>query len=361
MTATMCATGCGRPTSAVLCPPCAEATADALAKLASWSLPVRGVAVDTATRVNMPGWHKALDDAGLTPSEQLFADKYGQRPSSPFDLPSGSAMLGGSKALAVELDVARSRQGRRGDQLGPRPAPGSKIWWPFEGGREATPGRAAVRPRISRLDEAERDLTRAVQHWVATLAQGEVVAPHVIVEGHVLARACTWLLWHVHDITVHAQAADAHRAFCDVALAIEKLVDRPEDRVYVGPCFQTVDSTECRTDMYARPGEPFVQCASCGHVVKVEERRAWLADHLEEVELTAVESCRALAAVGVVVNDGHVRGWATRGSLLSRGKVRKDGRMRPTYRVGDVMLLAYRAAEDPRAERRAAKESELAG
>jgi hypothetical protein len=332
MTATMCATGCGRPTSAVLCPPCAEQTADALAKLASWS--------------RTPG-----SAAGLLPG-----DKYGCLPSSPFDLPSGLSMLGGSKALAVELDIARSRQGRRGDQTGPRPAPGSKIWWPFEGGREATPGRAAVRPRISRLDEAERDLTRAVQHWIATLARGQVVAPHVIVEGHVLARACTWLLWHVHDITVHPQAGDAHRAFTDVAGAIEKLVDRPEDRVYVGPCFQVIDGTECRTDMYAKPGDRVVQCASCGHVVGVEERRAWLADHLEEVELTSIEACRALARIGVEVDDSQVRGWATRGALTSRGKVKKDGRMRPVYRVGDVMLLAYKKAEDPRAERRAARQ-----
>jgi hypothetical protein len=329
MTATMCATGCGRPTSAVLCPPCAEQTADALAKLASWS--------------RTPG-----TAAGLLPG-----DKHGCLPSSPFDLPSGLAMLGGSKALAVELDVARSRMGRRGDQTGPRPAPGSKVWWPFEGGREATPGRAAVRPRISRLDECERDLTRAVQHWIATLAQGQVVAPHVIVEGHVLARACTWLLWHVHDITIHSQAGDAHRVFCGVADRIEELVDLPEDRVYVGPCFQVVDTVECRADMYAKPADVFVTCSSCGHAVHVEERRHWLADHLEEMELTSTQCQRALAQIGLEVTRSHVDVWAARGSLLSRGRVNVDGRSRALYRVGDVMLLAYKRAEDPRAERRA--------
>jgi hypothetical protein len=48
--------------------------------------------------------------------------------------------------------------------------------------------------------------------------------------------------------------------------------------------------------------------------------------------------------------------WAARGSLLSRGRVNVDGRSRALYRVGDVMLLAYKRAEDPRAERRAARQ-----
>lgn len=306
MTQTMCATGCGRPTTAVLCRPCVDQLQDALTALASWSDPP-------------PAVHLGTMDDPLTP---MPVGVPGRGTSSIWDAP--SLMLGKTQGLAAELDVVRARQQARSDGNGPRPAPGSKVWAPN-----------------SRIDRAERELTRAVQHWIAVLASGDVVAPHAVVTGHVLARSCTWLLWHVQQIAVHPQAVDAHRAFVKSARDIERLVDRPEDRVYVGPCWATTAQNggmqpECVSDLYAKPGARQVQCRVCGHVVGVDERRAWLIEHLEEMELPAADCSRAVATIGLTVSRSLISMWATRGRLVSSSKRGS----KPLYRVGDVMGLA---------------------
>lgn len=247
---------------------------------------------------------------------------------SVFDLPAGRAMLGGAHALALELDVLTSRQTRRSDQVGPRPVPGSKVWAPNR-----------------RVDRAERHLTRTVQTWVAVLARGEVVAPHVVVTGHALARACTWLLWHAHDITTHPLAGDAHRDFTRAARDIATLVDRPPDRVYVGPCWHVTNDVECPADLYAQPGAADVTCPVCRWTIGVRERRAWLEAHYEEVELPAADVSRVLATIGLTVSRSLISVWATRDLLLARGRVNVGGHSRPTYRVGDVKGLAVREAQ----------------
>lgn len=317
---TLCATSCGRPTTATLCRTCADQLAEALATLAAWTF-------------GNPGHHHRWDKKAKrwTPTADLLpAGCHGSKPSSVFDSMSGRAARGRTQALAAELDTQTARQTRRGDQTGPRPAPDSKVWAPN-----------------GKVDRVERRLTRAVQTWVALLAKGDVVAPHVIVSGNVLARSCTWLLWHAHQIATHPQAGDAWREFTAVADDLGKLVDRPEDRVYVGPCWHqpTPDQPECVSDLYAKPGAASVQCRVCGHVVSVVERRAWLEAHFEEVELPAADVSRVLATIGLQVSRSLVSVWATRGLLTPVGRVNVGGHSRPTYRVGDVKGLAVRAAQ----------------
>lgn len=328
MTATLCATGCERPTKARLCDRCREELADALASLAAWSKPPALLWNDDGTPRLLP------------------VGNHGSMASSVFDMTSGRAALGGTKALAAELDTVRARQTRRGDQAGPRPAPDSKVW---------APNRKA--------DRVDRDLTKACQQWVALLSRGNIVAPHIILSGNVLARTCTWLLWHVHDIATHPQAGEAWRSFTDCADRLRKLVDRPEDRVYVGPCWYkpnpAMPGDGCQADLYAKPGVADVQCVLCGHKVSVKERRRWLEEHCEDAELPAVDACRVLATIGLTVLGRHVSMWATRGELVAVGRRNVGGHSRPTYRVGDVKALAVRAAQDPRAARRAEREARV--
>lgn len=322
-----CGTGCGRPTTTNLCQHCARELEDALAKLGTWAhRPTGGDVIEWCNLVTQEVHGRPI------PRAELSRDNVAALPSSVFDSPSGRATMGKTQGLAAELDVQRSRQTRRGSMNGPRLAPDSKVWAPS-----------------NRLDRAEVTLARAVALWVGRLAKADHGIPSVTVTGATLARACTLLLWHSKDILEHADAAEAHRAFCDAATRIEKLVDRPADRVYAGPCWELLpDDTQCQTDLYAAPGVKEVQCRSCGIVHNVEYRKAWLADHLEEVELTATNCSRALAQIGLTVSRSHIDVWATRGSLISRGRVNSGGRSLALYRVGDVMLLAYKRAEDPR-------------
>lgn len=329
---TECGTGCGRPTKARLCDPCDRQLADALALLAAWTKPHPFAAAtwDVEARRWVP-------DPGA-----LARGQHGCRPTTVWDTASGRASLGGTKAYAAELDTIRARQTRRGDQAGPRPAPDSKVWAPN-----------------AKADRIDRRLTRAVQTWVALLAQGDVVAPHVIVSGNALARSCTWLLWHAHQIATHPLAADAWREFTAIARDLEKLVDRPEDRVYVGPCWHkpggTDDGDGCPADLYAKPGADEVQCVLCGNVIGVKARRQWLEDHFESMELTAADASRALATIGLSVSGEVIRQWATRGHVVSPGRVTIDGRSRAVYRFGDLKARATWEAQHPgeaRSERR---------
>lgn len=303
MTQTLCTSCRDQPTTATLCNDCVRGLEDTLVMLASWQDP---------------------------------------RAGSPFDQQSAKSTRGGTKALARELDTLRARQARLGDMNGPRLAPDSKVWWPFEGGTNGKP------LRRSRIDRIETDLTVAVRTWIARLHSVDVDAPRSVATGHVLARGCTWLLWHVSDLATHSLAAEAVSAFESVADRLEKLVDRPQDRVYVGPCWaKDENGVECVADLWAKPGAASVTCRVCGHTVGVEDRKAWLAEHLEEVDLTATDCSRAMATIGLTVTVSQITMWATRG-LESRGRVNLGERSLALYRVGDVMLLAYKAAEDPR-------------
>lgn len=328
-----CGTGCGRPTTTIICAGCTRELEDALAKLGTWAhRPTPPPVIEWCHLTSGEVHSKPVPREPLPTNNSNGAGL----PSSVFDNPSGRATMGKTQGLAAELDVARSRQGRRGSMNGPRLAPDSKVWAPS-----------------NRLDRAEVTLARAVALWIGRLARADHSIPTIGVTGATLARACTLLLWHSKDITRHPDAAEAHRAFCDAAARIERLVDRPEDRVYAGPCWELLaDGSKCQTDLLAKPGTKSVQCRSCGIVHDVEYRRGWLADHLEDVELTATNTSRALAQIGLTVSRSHIDVWATRGALISRGRVNQGGRSLALYRVGDVMLLAYKAAEDPRARAR---------
>lgn len=332
MTTHDCATGCGRPATAVLCnngrQSCAALLEDALATLGVWTKAPEPLTAwcDLATREIRGRWH-------------------GERPSSVFDTAGGHDAAGKTKGLAAELDIQRSRQGRRGSQNGPRLAPDSKVWAPQKG-----------------LDRVERDLALAVAHWIGLLRSVNVSAPRAVTTGHVLARGCTWLLWHVQDILKHPEAGSAFVAFTRAAKAVERAIDLPPERVYVGPCWRWVDqpsnmpagafgplfAVECQSDLYADLAETVVTCQQCLNVVEIAERRAWLMDHVEDELGTRTECLRAVAMLGLEVSESAFKSWTQRQQLPAHGYVVSGGRKAGLYRVGDVIRLAVRLPEEKR-------------
>lgn len=330
MTSTECQTGCGRPTTARLCTACTHELEEALARLASWSHAPAGVHTGTASALQMPKWREQQSDSPTGTPILL-----GRKASTAWDTPSGHAALGKTAALAVELDTARARQSATSDANGPRPAPGSKVWAPS-----------------TRLDAVEVELTVAVARWVAVLAGVDHGIPQIRVTGATLARGCTLLLWHVHELAVHEHAADAHRAFTGSVDRIERLIDRPADRVYVGPCWEVgADGVKCPTDLYATPLVPEVQCRSCGTIWQVATRQQWLREHAEDAVASPAKVCRVLAVMGLEVSVEHFGTWVSRGRLspVTRKLVpgREPGQFRAVceYRVGDAVALAVLAVQ----------------
>lgn len=351
-TCTNCKT---RPTTAKICDHCQYLLEQALTSLATWTVPpppIHRYRTDKAGR-RIPGPEPrrqrdtvAAGAQGTVDADRDDADpRHGRLPSSPFDTPHSAATRGGTRSLARELDT-----------------PGLHVR-NFMSGRDR--GQQLRRTPVGRV---EHDLADAVRTWIAALHRVHVDAPRTVVTGHLLARGCTWLLWHVHDIAVHADAAQAVAAFTAVAARVEWLVDIPAERVYVGSCWHVQDvgyctiddqveyeaEVECRADMYADPDAAVVVCKRCGHPYDIEEHRAWLSSKVGSALATAAELSGALSRFGFETSMSTLRVWADRGLIVAHG-TRMIGPKRsvPVYRVDDALAVAVRVDERAKARRAA--------
>lgn len=117
--------------------------------------------------------------------------------------------------------------------------------------------------------------------------------------------------------------------FVALAHACERAIDRPGERVYVGPC------DEDGRDLYAYPDQDTVKCR-CGKTFDVWSRRLEMLEAAEERLLPAVDVSRALTTLGVEVTPERIRQWQTRGKLHP---VPGPWGGRAMYRVGDVRAL----------------------
>lgn len=344
------------PTTAKLCTECELKLENALAALASWHEPPppinRRMPVDDRGRILNPGQEARRQRSDLHDAKGRDVDRHpprgyapdrdprhGRRPSSPFDdMPSVAAMRGGTLGHAGELDTP-SIHVRAIMVRSPRPY------------------------RAAGVGKAEHDLTAAVITWIARLAGAGTVAPRTVVTGHALARGCTFLLWHAHDIATHPDAADAVTAFTNVAKRIRGLADpRGPVKEYVGPCWTVTDiayctiedrveylaEVECPADMYAEEGSTVVTCRACGAVHEAASRIDWFSVHAGEQLLTAKEMSGALGRFGQQVAEGTIRVWADRGRLTAHGNRLVGKRTYPVYRVDQVLELALARPDDGR-------------
>lgn len=151
--------------------------------------------------------------------------------------------------------------------------------------------------------------------------------------GYVLGRAYSsgarWLLARLGDVLRMPELPALVGEFVALAAACERAIDRPGERVYVGPC--DIDGR----DLYAYPEAAFARCR-CGAEYDVYLRRQALLAEAEDVLLSAVDVSRALTALGVEVTSDRVRQWCSRGKLLPHPGPWGG---RAVYRVGDVRDL----------------------
>jgi len=157
------------------------------------------------------------------------------------------------------------------------------------------------------------------------------------------------------------QLPDGVTAVDEIRYAVaeaRRVVDRPGDLIYAGPCLA------CGTDLYARPGAAVVRCrcSTPDNPVRyfVADRRAWMLDAVSDRLATAAEIARALSTLMYPIAPELIRTWAIRGKLApvptpigpvcgsvcqheSCSGVR-EGRGRPRFRIGDVVTLMQRSA-----------------
>lgn len=135
------------------------------------------------------------------------------------------------------------------------------------------------------------------------------------------------------------------------------LVDRPAERVYLGPCMvpiqvdistlgeasgsRIVDGPSCLADVYAEPGAATGRCRACRAVHDVAESRTWLLDSLEDVLARPVEIAGVLRGFGDRrVGYSTIAAYVASGRLVAHGQ---DGHGRDRYRIGDVLDLRFPA------------------
>lgn len=146
-------------------------------------------------------------------------------------------------------------------------------------------------------------------------------------------------VWLAAELEVARHMTTAGQLLDEVGYAVRitrRTIDRPEDRVYAGPC------DECPADLYASARSSTVECRNCGALYPVQERRAWLLGALREHLATAAEIAMGLGELyGQTVNRKTINQWHHRDRLIDRGFTR-DGW--PLFRIGDVLDLAEASA-----------------
>jgi hypothetical protein len=148
-------------------------------------------------------------------------------------------------------------------------------------------------------------------------------------------------------------AGDLSRQLMKFEFDLRKLVAANKGRWYAGVCGATLDpdadpedeNTEfCTRVLYADPGTSSVRCPACRMTWPVKERRRLLLEMARETETNVATIARA--AIALLDNqpsqarvERRIQNWIDRGKLERRGHIDVDGKVRKTYRLGDVLDL----------------------
>lgn len=219
----------------------------------------------------------------------------------------------GYHGLAYDLDLTLSRQSRMGVRDGSRPT------------------EAAV-PYDARASRAAGELRGVLTSWARLVIEetGDTWPQDT------LTAVAAYLRKRVGWLRHHEAAAEAYGEIVDAVRDARRIVDRPAERLYAGPC-------DCGEDLYASLHNVYVTCASDAHeepvVWPVEDRRRWLLRSAEDVLATTTEISRALTRYSQPVTPEAIRGYKARGRLFVKGERIENGRTVALFRLGDVLKL----------------------
>lgn len=163
-----------------------------------------------------------------------------------------------------------------------------------------------------------------------------------------------WLAAQIDWLRHQPDAADAVDQLSDACRLIERVVDRPAERWYAGPC------TQCGEPLNPVAGVHVIRCPECGTRHDPDECRRRLLVEAEDVWLTATRCAHYLTSLGQACTAAMVRGWAMRGRLAPHPDADPMGH--PRYRLGSVweVVLAVQADQRDRTIMAAIRAAELA-
>ncbi|WP_134663958.1 hypothetical protein [Amycolatopsis sp. CFH S0078] len=170
--------------------------------------------------------------------------------------------------------------------------------------------------------------------------------PHLLPPAGSTAGAVAWMVGLPGLLALHPAADELHDEITHVVARVRRVIDRPPDRIYAGPCDAQVEGERCPDHLYARPGMSRVQCGSCGTEHDVDERRNWMIDYAADLRVTATVALGwARLLLDKTIPRGTWDSWVSRGRIVAHGI---DGRGRPVFRFGDVRDLVLAHVSKPR-------------
>ncbi|MEU4386783.1 hypothetical protein [Promicromonospora sp. NPDC023805] len=163
-----------------------------------------------------------------------------------------------------------------------------------------------------------------------------------------------WLARQVPFLRAHHEGAERVEYLLAVLGQAARVVDRPPDRVYLGPCVGHIgvdDGSEvrCTEELYAVESRPEFTCPRCGWIYQLAERRAHLLGLTTGLQLGATDCARALAGLGLDVTASRVRDYASRHLIEAvEDKYGNAVRVRghAVYLVADVLAVVERIAHE---------------
>ncbi len=206
-----------------------------------------------------------------------------------------------------------------------------------------------------RAGDALRTLRDMLRRWAEQFSGADPAATDVPVAD--LAR-------FLHNILVRIRQHEAAPQFAvaceDAFRECRRIIDKPVDRVYLGPCgLEEGNEATCREELFVRPGADTATCTSCGRDHSSHGRRALLMDTVEDRLVTYSEASMALPSLmDKPLAVGTIRQWVCRDQLEIRGYLHRltdrqdavvENRIHPkdppVVRVGDVIRLSLNGPE----------------
>jgi hypothetical protein len=221
--------------------------------------------------------------------------------------------------------------------------------WSIGGGSRASERPLPFDPRVTKIIQPiHNDLTT----WARIVWED---APRLSdPAGTDTSSIAFWLMTYCGWFATRQDGQDAFQAWERANQSLENLYDRPPEKVYLGRCNASTDFGPCPESLYVEAGDvaAHISCPRCGAAIPVDERRAELAEGVEDYLGTARELSRLLKLVlGEDANPKMIWAYARQGLIHQHGvRVEQDtlGRSRevPTYRIGEVREAASILARD---------------
>lgn len=152
--------------------------------------------------------------------------------------------------------------------------------------------------------------------------------------GDTLPAMAGWMLHHVEWVRHQRFGHEFVEGMRFIMREACRIVDRPPERVYAGPC------ADCGGDLYAKPDAAMAECRPCGVEFSVDEMREWMKSQVYGRLVTAREGAALLSRFDLETKQGTIDTWFQRKRLVSKGH---DPEGRRLYLFDDLVTLAARA------------------